>query len=214
MNRRVEIVRRAAEIFARQGVAQTSMEDIAAAVGIKREGVYYYFKSRGDILLEIILPQSSVLLRNLQRIIQSTASPADKLRSAIGSHLDSYNPNYIEMSVALREDHFVQDHTQFVKLRTAWNEYETIWTDLIVEGQQAGVFSANLDAKLVTFGILGMCNWVCRWYRPEGGISINDIADTYSSIIMTGLITSASPPTPGPPTPGLEPPALLPVGAK
>lgn len=164
------------------------MEDIANAVGIKREGVYYYFKNRSAILLEIIEPQSAALLRNLQRIHQSNASPADKLRSGIGSHLDSYNPNYIEMSVALREDHFVQDQTKMRKLKNVWDDYEKLWTELVVAGQEAGAFSPTLDPKLVTFGILGMCNWVSRWYQPEGDTTINEIAETYSSILMGGLV--------------------------
>ncbi len=202
MNRRLEIIRRAAEIFARKGVAETSMEDIAAAVGIKREGVYYYFKNRSAILLEIIQPSSVALLNNLRRIHQSNADPADKLRSAMGSHLESYNPNYIEMSVALREDHFAKGLPKMRELKGIWDEYEKLWTQLIVDGQKAGVFSAHLDAKLVTFGILGMCNWVSRWYQPEGDISIADIAETYAGMIMDGLLADNGRPVA---TPGLAP---------
>jgi len=189
VNRRLEIVRRAAEIFARKGVASTSMEDIATAVGIKREGVYYYFKNRSAILLEIIQPQSNALLRNLERIHRSNASPVDKLRSAIGSHLDSYNPNYIEMSVALREVHFTEEQSKLRKLQNIWDGYEKLWAELIAEGQARDAFAADLDPKLVTLAILGMCNWVCRWYRPEGEFSIAQIADTYSTIIVSGLVT-------------------------
>jgi len=100
-NRRRDILRRAAELFASHGVSRTSMEDIASAVGIKREGVYYYFKSRNDILLEIILPQSKSLLLALRRLVRASMAAPLKLRSAIEVHLDAYSPSYIEMSVAL-----------------------------------------------------------------------------------------------------------------
>jgi AcrR family transcriptional regulator len=193
MDRRTQILRRAAEIFARKGVAETSMEDIAAAVGIKREGVYYYFENRTAILLEIILPQSNALLSTLRRICGSSAQPAEKLRSAIGNHLDAYNPNYVEMSVALREHHFVQDQDKLHKLRAVWEDYEQLWRGLIAEGQNTGAFDTRHDAKLVAFGILGMCNWVCRWYRPGGDIAIDDIADTYADMVMGGLIRGEDP---------------------
>ena len=72
MNRRTEILRRAAELFADKGVANTSIEHIATAVGIKREAIYYYFKSRHDILLEVLLPSSKTLLTSLGRLCNPT----------------------------------------------------------------------------------------------------------------------------------------------
>jgi len=114
MSRRAEIVRRATEVFERQGVSRTSFEDIAQAVGIKREAIYYYFKSRADLLLEVIVPQSTALLKNLRLIQQTGLSSRDKLHEAIRNHLDSFNPNYLEMSVALREDHFFDDDARLL----------------------------------------------------------------------------------------------------
>ncbi len=187
MNRRTEILRRAAEVFARQGVAQTSMEDIARAVGIKREGVYYYFRNRGDILLEIILPQSNSLLKNLQNIVQSNRTSGEKLRAAIESHLDAYNPSYLEMSVALRENHFVDDHRKLDDLKTVWDTYGGLWVALIEEGQAAGQLRREIDAKLAAFGLLGMCNWVSRWYDPHGEVPIHKVAESFFLMASTGL---------------------------
>jgi AcrR family transcriptional regulator len=187
MKRRQDILRRAAEIFAAKGVARTSMEDVAAAVGIKREGVYYYFRSRGDILLEIILPQSNSLLLNLQRVLRSNVSSRDKLHAAIELHLDAFNPSYIEMSVALKEDHFVQHDTKLKELRRVWDDYGTLWTELVREGQALGEFKQTLDPKLAAFGLLGMCNWVCRWYDPNKGASVAQIIENFFSIAESGL---------------------------
>ncbi|MBI2235429.1 MAG: TetR/AcrR family transcriptional regulator, partial [Magnetospirillum sp.] len=136
MSRRIQILRRATEMFERQGVSRTSIEDIANAVGIKREGVYYYFKSRADILLKIILPQSTSLVMALTAIINSNQSASAKLEAAIRSHLDRFNPSYLEMTVALREDHFLEDEGKAAELRNVWNEYTRLWTRLIVEGQE------------------------------------------------------------------------------
>lgn len=189
MNRKREILRRATEVFEHQGVARTSMEDIANAVGIKREGIYYYFKSRGDILLEIILPQSNSLVLGLRRIMDSRMSRVEKLHAAIQSHLDAFNPAYLEMSVALREDHFVRDDKKLRELKRIWDTYGALWTELIAEGQEEAVFKPGLDPKLVAFGLLGMCNWVSRWYDPnKGDISISDVIETFSTMAATGIL--------------------------
>jgi AcrR family transcriptional regulator len=186
-NRRRDILRRAAELFARQGVARTSMEDIAAAVGIKREGIYYYFKNRSDILLEIILPQSRSLLLSLQRIMRSNESSMEKLQAAIEVHLDAFNPSYIEMSVALKEQHFDLDDDRMNELRTVWDSYGNLWSDLIRAGQQRGEFNSDIDPRITAYGLLGMCNWVSRWYDPDKSITIKDITRTFSIVASTGV---------------------------
>ncbi len=187
MSRRREILRRAAEIFERKGVAETSMEDIAKAVGIKREGVYYYFKSRGEILLEVILPQSTTLHRNLERICDSRIGSTEKLHGAIQNHLDAFNPAYLEMSVALRESHSTATDARLSEIRRTWDSYSELWTQLVVEGQDTGEFRSDLDPKMIAFGLLGMCNWVSRWYDPDKSISISEIVETYFSLATSGL---------------------------
>ncbi len=188
MGRRQAILRRAAEIFERKGVSGTSMEDIAQAAGIKREGVYYYFKSRGDILLEVILPQSKSLHRNLERICRSSMSPVEKLHGAIENHLDAFNPAYLEMSVALRETHFTTNDEKQREIRQLWDSYSNLWTGLVAEGQEKGTFKPDLDPKMVAFGLLGMCNWVSRWYDPSKNTTIEEIVETYFSLATSGVV--------------------------
>jgi len=187
VSRRNEIVRRAAEVFDRQGVARTSIEDIARAVGIKREGIYYYFKSREEIVLEIILPQSQALLFNLTNILRSDMDPLEKLAAALRNHLSSYNPGYLEMSIALREDHLYRRSERLRELRRVWKDYGDAWGRLVAEGQERGVFNRALDAKIAAFGILGMCNWVSRWYDRGGPMSLDDITETFYRMIAHGL---------------------------
>ena len=186
MSRRIEILRRATEVFERQGVPSTSIEDIARAVGFKREAIYYYFKSKDEILVEIILPISASLLANLRNILRADMPSVKKLRAAIRGQLGAFNPSYLEMTVALREDHFHKDAARMPDLRKVWKEYSTAWTELIVQGQERGEFKAGLQPKVVAFGILGMCNWVSRWFHPGGPVTIDEIIETYCTLTLEG----------------------------
>jgi AcrR family transcriptional regulator len=192
MSRRIQILRRATEVFERQGVNRTSIEDIANAVGIKREAIYYYFKSRADILLKIILPQSTALVMGLGTIINSNLGPKEKLEAAIRNHLDRFNPNYLEMTVALREDHFLEDEEKAAELREVWNEYNRQWTRLIEEGQAQGIFKPELDPKMLAHGVLGMCNWMSRWYDPGKSISIEEITAIFFNMVAYGIVDPAA----------------------
>jgi AcrR family transcriptional regulator len=187
MSRRHQILRRATEIFERKGVANTSIEDIAKAIGVKREAIYYYFKSREDILLAIILPQSESLKNNLKNVSLSNRSSMEKLHEAIRIHLSSYSPGYLEMAVMLREKYHFKDTRRLQELHRIWRQYTDQWIDLIVEGQKKGEFDDELDAKLVAFGILGMCNWVSRWFDPAQDESISRIIDTFFKLSSKGL---------------------------
>lgn len=194
MSRRIQILRRATEVFERQGVNRTSIEDIANAVGIKREAIYYYFKSRADILLKIILPQSTSLVMGLGSIINSNMSSPKKLEAAIRNHLDRFNPNYLEMTVALREDHFLDDNEKAAELRGVWNEYTQLWIRLISEGQEQGALRPGLDPKIVANGILGMCNWMSRWYDPAKSMPIDQILEIFFSMVAYGIVEPTSSP--------------------
>ncbi len=187
MSRRREILRRAAEVFDRQGVANTSIEDIAQAVGIKREGVYYYFKSRGDILLEVILPSSTNLLMNMKGVMRGNMTSMEKLHGAIQTHLNAFNPTYLEMSVALREEHFFRNDAKLSELRRVWDEYSQLWVDLVEEGQGKGEFKKALNAKMTAYAYIGMCNWLARWYDPAKDVPIPELIETYFTLASSGI---------------------------
>ncbi len=188
MGRRNEILQRATEVFERKGVTQTSIEDIAQAVGIKREAIYYYFKGRHDILLEIILPSSKELLAGIEAIIASDRPGAEKLKDAVRNHLLAYDPRYLEMSVALREDLFFSDGDgKLRELQDIWHRYGDLWADLVKDGQASGAFRSDLDAKLVSYAILGMCNWLSRWFDPKKDVALDEIIDTYFKLTFEGI---------------------------
>lgn len=189
MKRREQILRGAAEVFAARGVAKTSLENIAAEVGIKREAVYYYFKNRAEILIEIILPPSRTLLKGVELLLDGRGTAPDKLQAAIELHLSAFDPSYIEMSVALREDHLGLESADARELRLIWDAYSRAWERIIAEGQAEGSFRTDVNPRLSAYGLLGMLNWVARWYRTGGGFTIEEIAGDYSKIALGGIVS-------------------------
>lgn len=188
MSREREILRRAVEIFERKGFAETSMEEIADAVGIKREAIYYYFKNKAQILNAVIRPQSVSLLDGINSILALEIPASEKLLLALQNHLDRFNPSFLEMSVFARDHHFFDGHPEFGELRKIWRSYGEGWMKLISEGQQTGQFVEGLDPKVVAFGILGMCNWLSRWYDPTKSITVREVVRIYSRVISGGLV--------------------------
>jgi AcrR family transcriptional regulator len=190
--RREAIMQNALKIFDRRGFANTSLDDIARETGVKREAIYYYFGNRAEILLNIIRPQSEALVASLQTIAASTVSYRDKLYFAIRNHLEHFDRNCLEMTVSLR-DVYLEDAKEVRREMTRiWRAYETSWTQIIAEGQRRGDIARSGDPKMIAFAILGMCNWLARWYDPKKTVKVDELVDTYFSMIGHGLLTTAA----------------------
>ncbi len=186
-NRREEILRAAQDLFHRQGYANTSLDDIARAVGIKREGVYYYFPNRTQILITIIKPLGLQLRDRVREILASDASPEEKICQTVENHLMRFENRFAESKITLRDDYFAENEDVLAEMQPIWDEYETLWVAIISEGQDKGAFDATLDPRLAHLGILGLCNWVARWYKPGSSIPVPDLIAMYNRMILRSL---------------------------
>lgn len=202
IQRRDAILARATELFDRKGFANTSLDDIARAVGITREGIYYYFKNRSQILLTIVEPQSRGLVEGLRAILtDGTLDHGQRLEAAIRNHLQRFDRYCLEMTVSLRDGYFDDSDTDVRSVMNGfWKAYEQMWTELVQAGQQAGAFRASGDPKMIAFAILGMCNWLARWYDPKGSTAIDELIGDYCDMIAHGIVAGPGtlPPPPGP----------------
>lgn len=186
-NRREEILRVARDLFHRQGYANTSLDDIARAVGIKREGLYYYFPNRTQILITIIKPMGLQLRDRVREILESDDTPEEKIRRTVENHLMRFENRFAESKITLRDDYFTENEVVLAEMGPIWNEYEELWIAIIEEGQRKGVFDATLDPRLAHLGILGLCNWVARWYVPEESTPVPDLIEMYNRMVLRSL---------------------------
>jgi len=190
--RREAIIQNALKIFDRRGFANTSLDDIARETGVKREAIYYYFKNRAEILLNIVRPQSQILVEGLRQIITSQDTVSHKFYLAVRHHLESFDRNCLEMTVALRDAHLEDAKAVRREMAKTWKTYEAMWTSLIATGQQRGEFTRIGNPKMVAFGILGMCNWLARWYDPKKSVAIDELVETYFNMVAHGLIVDSA----------------------
>jgi AcrR family transcriptional regulator len=190
--RRQEILQRATECFDRKGYSNTSLDDIAKAVGIKREGIYYYFKNRAQILLEIIEPQSVALIDGIAAILDDAEmTPKAKFLAAIRNHLERFDLYCLEMTVSTRDGRFDGEPEVRDVMVRIWKTYEAHWAKLILDGQSRGEFRTVGDPKMIAFGVLGMCNWLARWYDPRKSVTIENLIESYSELLSGGLFADS-----------------------
>lgn len=193
MSRRDEIVLRATELFCRQGFVATSIEDIGNAVGIKREGIYHYFKDKSEILYAVIKPTSDALLHGLEQVMALPISAEERLYRAVENHLDQFNLHHREMEIIFRAVYAKQRGNRSAPLARTWSAYGELWTALIESGMSAGEFDASLNPRLVSQAMLGSCNTLSVWYDPNGEVSLRELVRTYFSVFAYGLSDKTRP---------------------
>jgi len=188
------ILTEAARLFYEKGYHATSMEDLAAAVGIKKGSLYYYIESKEQLFFEIAELIPPKFIGNVSVLLEDTQLTAEqKLRIAITKHLEIFET---EMGLAwsrifLLEYRALPGKHQ-LKLLEQRQHYENAFRNLVAEGVERGEF-AQVDVAIVTRAILGMCNWAMEWYSITGKLSGKEIASSFSELILKGLLKSSNP---------------------
>lgn len=185
--RAVEIRKTAAKIFHEKGYEATSIQDIADAVGILKGSLYYYIDSKEDLLFDVIRSAHDMGLEDAENWSSSDAPPAERLRAAIRQHVISNLSRLVEVGVFFHDFRSLspERRTQIIADR---DYYDAQLRQIVIEGQDSGVFDAGQNAKLVVLGMLGMMNWVYQWYSPDGPQSAEAIADSFADLILRGLV--------------------------
>jgi len=184
--RRDEMLTAAAELFYEHGYAATSTADIAERMGIQRGSVYYYFETKEGLLLELIEDVYRHALASLERVRASDADALGKLRALIADHVAAFTARLIPGAIVINESRSLSPANRD-RLRGDADTYEAGIVALIREGQATGSIRAELDPRLASMAVLGVLNWVHRWYRPTDPATPGEIAGQFAAVLLGGL---------------------------
>jgi AcrR family transcriptional regulator len=179
------IIRRAARAFRERSYHGASMQQIAVAAGIQKSTLYHHFASKDDILLRILEEAVEILLRPLEDISAREIDPAEKLRLAVTNHVRALCEHADLLAVLLFETRTFSRKIER-QIKPQRDRYNTLLLAIIKDGSAQGRFR-TVDPRIALYGIFGMCNWVCQWYRPKGPISPADLAREYADLALTAL---------------------------
>jgi len=187
------ILRTSARIFAEKGYHPTSMRDIARATEVSLAGLYYYCKSKEELLFLI---QDNCFGRVRERLLErlrETSDPLVKLRLVIENHLSFFAANMAEMKVLSHEaDSLAGEMRAHVTGRK--QQYTRLVRRILSEVQGAQPARAGhnaapkLDLTVATYALFGMMNWIYNWYDPRGHLSVADLVDNLARLFLSGFL--------------------------
>jgi len=183
--REAELHATATRLFRQRGFHATSMQDLGEALGMNRGSLYHYISGKDELLWAILNRALDLLEARVLPVLESDAPPVDRLADAIREHLRVAADHADELSLIQIELRALGPDRQreIIARRDA---YERPWRDAI----QAGIEDGSLrpfDVRLAGIGILSACNWFTQWYRPDGALSVDEVADAFRQLFLGGL---------------------------
>ena len=184
--RRDQIQAAAEQLFREKGYLATSMRDLADEMNMKGGGsLYAHIKGKEELLWEIALEAVRTFFAALEPVLAQDVPPAEKLRAAIIAHVLVITSHLGATAVYFDEWRHLSDarRAEFQEHR---DRYEGLFQQLIHGGVASGVLQVR-DERLATMFVLGSLNDIRRWYKPEGRLSAQRLAESMADLALNGL---------------------------
>jgi TetR/AcrR family transcriptional regulator len=163
--KRLEVLREAAASFNFKGYHATSMNEIAASLGVTKAALYHYFPNKNSLLAACFEYAMDAAFASLERARKVGRNGRERLVLTMSYYVAELL-NELNCCVVLMEEQALEpeDHAKLVRQR---DRFERALRAFVREGIEDGSV-VPCDPKLAIFVILGAMNWVPKWFTPSG----------------------------------------------
>jgi len=182
------LLAQAAKVFAEAGYHSTSMRDLAAASGMSLAGMYYYVRSKEDLLGLIQERCFTSVLEGARTCLEGVSDPQDRLQAFIRHHVTYFTAHMAEMKVLSHEATVLAGDP-----RRKVNQIKRRYVDLLESLlREAAPDERPVDRSAAAYALFGMMNWIYNWYDPAGEIDPERLAGLIARIFLGGFAEARS----------------------
>ena len=202
--RREEIVRIAADQFARKGFAATTVREIADEAGILSGSLYHHFASKEAIAEEILAGYYDGMADAFRHIADEADNPLEALAELTRTAYRGISDTPAAVALIQNSPELLR-LPGFTHIGAQAEELKEIWLGVIRKGIKTGYFRPAIDARL-TYTFIRDAMWVTgRWWRPDGRYTIEQVANHFVDTMFFGISDK--------PNPGMKPAKAKPAKA-
>ncbi len=180
--REAELLGAATRLFRERGFHATSMQDLAEALSMNRGSLYHYIDSKDDLLWTIVTVALDRLRDRVAPALTQDAPAAIRVRAGIAAHLAFAAANGDELSLVQIELRSLSSERRRAVIERR-DAYEALWRGAIEDAIAEGALRMT-DVRLAGIAILSACNWFTQWYRPDGRLTVEQIADAFGELYL------------------------------
>lgn len=189
--KRQAVLHAAAQLFNERGFHATSLDDIAERLHVTKPTLYYYVKSKDDILLECVRTALGMMRDEIDVVRSAGGRAIDQLVACMRVYTLIVTQEFGRCVIRIGEDPLPPPLRRELRALKAGidREFRRLLDDGIREGS-----IAPCDPKMAAFMVAGGLSWVGRWYRPDGELSPAQIADAGVALLLNGIVKRRRPP--------------------
>ena len=187
--RRSELTREAARLFAERGFHGTSMGDLATALGVQKGSLYSLTGSKQELLFET-MREGALAFHSALDAVPDDAPALERVRLALRGHLRVVSEQLDFATVFTREWRYLEDGYR-EQIRDERRRYEERWRRLFQEGVESGGLRTDLDTGAAALLVLSAANWAYTWLTPDR--DTDELADRFLAIVADGVRGYATP---------------------
>jgi AcrR family transcriptional regulator len=179
----------AAALFRANGIPGTPLRAIAEAAGVLLGSLTYRYPSKDDLVIALMRRAVRGVSTELNGAIAASSDPLERLRLALRAHLRVLLRGDDAVFVLLFDWARLPDRTRR-QIAAQRRRYDAVWDRLVLAADGAGLLRSDVDLALVRKFVFGAANSVAAWYRPDGPLTPDQIADVYSALIGRGTLAA------------------------
>jgi TetR/AcrR family transcriptional regulator, cholesterol catabolism regulator len=176
--RRQEVVHQAARTFARHGYDRTTMQELAATMGLATGALYHYFGAKEQLLMAICDQLMEPLLEQASELTERGGEAEEQLRALVRLWVAHVVEHRDHMLVFQQERHLIESGDAWRKVRASRKAFDRLAGEVLARARP------RRDTRLAQLALLGMVNHTAQWYRPRGELAAEQIADGYVALVL------------------------------
>ena len=183
--KRSAVLRTAVQMFNERGFHQTSLDDVAARLGVSKPTIYHYLGNKDQVLLECVTIGLAQLLTAADSARQVPGTGADRLTSFLRRYAEVNMDDFGRCVIRTSEEALAPDSRR--QFRALKRKIDAALRELIEEGMADGSVAPG-DPRMLGFALAGALNWPARWHDPAGTQSTEALADQLVAWLAQGFI--------------------------
>lgn len=183
--KRSAVLRAAVQMFNERGFHQTSLDDVAASLGISKPTIYHYLGNKDQVLLECVTIGLGQLIAAAEESSLSPGNGAQRLMAFLKRYAEINMDDFGRCVIRTGAEALMPDSR--ARFRELKRRIDKKLRALIADGVADGSLGP-CDPKIMAFTLAGALNWPARWHTPRGSIPAPDIAHQMVDILSRGFL--------------------------
>ncbi len=180
--KRDRILQEAVKLFYERGFTGTTLDDIAAELGVTKPFIYTHFRSKVELLAALCQPTIEMSLEAVAKAAEAPGTPTERLYRAMADFAKVVLQRQANIAIFFREEKNLSREA-LDAINMLRKKFDRDLSGLLREGVAVGEFAIP-DVNVTALALGGMISWAYTWHRPEGRLSPEDVCGTLAELAL------------------------------